>query len=290
MADYVKTTNFGAKDSLVTGDSNKLIKGSEFDTEFDALATAVATKHDSSNLATQAEAEAGTNNVALQTPLRAEQHVVNYNKEGAGFLFDAHALADPDADRIAFWDDSAGKIDWLVPGDGIDINGLNLRLTASAATTTNPCEFISGKPEIDIGALANMEGNALVGADTFLVDNGGVPFGIEVQGMGMQVQLSQTSQTLAAGDMNTIMEFNGTATLTIPLNSSTPLPEGAAIIIVVDHATQVVTITAAASVTLNSIFHPAGGSAASDTVISGGVAVLIKTATDDWYLSGDIAT
>jgi len=37
---YTITTNFGAKDSLPTGDSNKIIKGSEFTTEFNAIKSA----------------------------------------------------------------------------------------------------------------------------------------------------------------------------------------------------------------------------------------------------------
>lgn len=44
MTNYVKFTNFTVKDSLPTGDTNKVIRGSEFDTEFDAIATAVSTK------------------------------------------------------------------------------------------------------------------------------------------------------------------------------------------------------------------------------------------------------
>ena len=46
MSNYVKSTNFTAKDSLPTGDANKVVRGSEFDTEFDAIATAVGTKAD----------------------------------------------------------------------------------------------------------------------------------------------------------------------------------------------------------------------------------------------------
>ena len=46
MSNYVKSTNFTAKDSLPTGDANKVIRGSEFDTEFNALVVAVATKSD----------------------------------------------------------------------------------------------------------------------------------------------------------------------------------------------------------------------------------------------------
>ena len=46
MSNYVKSTNFTAKDSLPTGDTNKVIRGSEFDTEFDAIQTAIGTKSD----------------------------------------------------------------------------------------------------------------------------------------------------------------------------------------------------------------------------------------------------
>ena len=46
MSNYVKSTNFTAKDSLPTGDTNKVIRGSEFDTEFDAIQTATGTKAD----------------------------------------------------------------------------------------------------------------------------------------------------------------------------------------------------------------------------------------------------
>ena len=44
MTDYTKTTNFAAKDSLPSGNSGKIVKGSEIDTEFNNIATAVATK------------------------------------------------------------------------------------------------------------------------------------------------------------------------------------------------------------------------------------------------------
>ena len=46
MSNYSKTTDFEAKDSLPTGDSGKIIRGSEFETEFDAISAAIATKAD----------------------------------------------------------------------------------------------------------------------------------------------------------------------------------------------------------------------------------------------------
>jgi hypothetical protein len=46
MSNYTKTTNFAAKDSLPSGNANKIVKGTEIDTEFDNIATASATKAD----------------------------------------------------------------------------------------------------------------------------------------------------------------------------------------------------------------------------------------------------
>jgi hypothetical protein len=49
MSNYVKTTNFTAKDSLTSGDPGKVVRGSEIDTEFTNIAIAVATKSDSAS-------------------------------------------------------------------------------------------------------------------------------------------------------------------------------------------------------------------------------------------------
>lgn len=40
MSNYTKTTAFTAKDSLLTGNPAKIIKGAEFDIEFDNIQTA----------------------------------------------------------------------------------------------------------------------------------------------------------------------------------------------------------------------------------------------------------
>lgn len=46
MTDYVKSTNFASKDSLAVGNPLKIVKGTEIDTEFNNIATAVTTKAD----------------------------------------------------------------------------------------------------------------------------------------------------------------------------------------------------------------------------------------------------
>lgn len=49
MSNYVKATNFTAKDSLPSGNSGKIIKGTEIDVEFTAIASAISSKADSNS-------------------------------------------------------------------------------------------------------------------------------------------------------------------------------------------------------------------------------------------------
>ena len=49
MSNYTPTTNFAAKDSLPSGDPAKTIRGSEFSTEFNEIASSIASKANSAN-------------------------------------------------------------------------------------------------------------------------------------------------------------------------------------------------------------------------------------------------
>ena len=46
MSNYTKATNFATKDSLNTGNPSKIVKGTEIDTEFNAISSAIASKAD----------------------------------------------------------------------------------------------------------------------------------------------------------------------------------------------------------------------------------------------------
>jgi hypothetical protein len=72
MSNYTKSTNFTSKDSLPSGDALKIVKGAEFDTEFNAISTAVTTKADLASPAltgtpTAPTASAGTSNTQIAT-------------------------------------------------------------------------------------------------------------------------------------------------------------------------------------------------------------------------------
>jgi hypothetical protein len=72
MANYTKATNFTAKDGLPTGNSGKIVKGTEIDTEFTAIASAISSKADLNSPAltgtpTSPTASAGTNTTQVAT-------------------------------------------------------------------------------------------------------------------------------------------------------------------------------------------------------------------------------
>jgi hypothetical protein len=72
MADYNKATNFTAKDVLPSGNAGKIVKGTEIDIEFTAIASSIASKADINSPAltgtpTGPTASAGTSTTQLAT-------------------------------------------------------------------------------------------------------------------------------------------------------------------------------------------------------------------------------
>ena len=49
MSNYTKATNFATKDNLSSGNPLKIVKGTEINTEFDAISVAIATKADTAS-------------------------------------------------------------------------------------------------------------------------------------------------------------------------------------------------------------------------------------------------
>ena len=84
MSNYSKLTNFTAKDSLPTGDSNKIIKGTEIDSEFVAIAAAITSKANSASPVLTGTplaptASAGTNTTQVATTAFVATAVDNIN-------------------------------------------------------------------------------------------------------------------------------------------------------------------------------------------------------------------
>ena len=93
------------------------------------------------------------------------------------------------------------------------------------------------------------------------------------------------SYTLVLADANKLIEVNNASanTLGVPLNSTDAFPIGTQILVAQQGAGQT-TITPVSGVTLRS----SGGKL--KIAAQYGVATLIKRATDEWYVAGDLTT
>ena len=178
MSDYARAntggaTHFGDKDGLTTGDADKVIVGAQFDTEFNAIVTASATKYDSGNLASQAQAEAGTANTVLMTPLRVQ----NWADANGGMVGDIQALTDPGADRILFWDDGAGAVAGLAVSTGLTLSGTTLTSNDAAIVHDSLSGFVADEhvahSGVSITAGTGMTGGGTIAATRTLNVVGG---------------------------------------------------------------------------------------------------------------------
>lgn len=154
MSNYTKTTDFAAKDSLATGNANKVVSGTEIDDEFDNIASAIVTKYDNTNLASQAQAEGLTLDTVLLTPHSLNDVLV----ANAGVLSDLQAFADPLSDRLFGWDASGLAAVGFTLGTGLSFNGTAVELESGLSA---------------LSQLAKTDGNILVGNGTTWVAESG---------------------------------------------------------------------------------------------------------------------
>lgn len=125
MSDYTQITDFSVKDGLSTGDPEKLILGADFDGEFAALSTAIASKYDSDDIASEAQAEALTLDTVLITPLQ----LANVMNDNAGMVGDIQALTDPGVDTLLGWDDTASAVIGFTAGTGLGFSGTSFEMS-----------------------------------------------------------------------------------------------------------------------------------------------------------------
>lgn len=98
MSNYVKATNFTAKDSLPSGNAGKIVKGTEIDTELTAVASAISSKADINSPAftgtpTVPTATAGTNTTQAATTAFVKTAIDNLGTIGTMAAQNANAVA-----------------------------------------------------------------------------------------------------------------------------------------------------------------------------------------------------
>ena len=173
MTDYTKTTNFAAKDSLPSGNSGKIVKGSEIDTEFNNIATAVATK---ANIA----APTLTGTVTLTGVLDVTDTTDSSDATG-----DTGALRVEGGASIAkkLFVGTDLDVDGTANLDIVDIDGaVNMASTLTIATSSDSDALIVGKSgganlhvfSNDSALLMTNASSAGSGRDGFQITNGSV--------------------------------------------------------------------------------------------------------------------
>ena len=284
MSDYVRSSStfFGDKDTLASGNANKIIKGSEFDTEFNSIATAVNTKYDSAdrgaasgiapldgssevpaanlNLSSATEAATLTGSTVLSPGVFTDAANAWLTAEG-GVVGDIANLVDPNEDAFLFWDDSAGVVDYL-----------KLPATSGLAITTTNLN-------LDISGLTDYSTSTPTTADGFLMDDGGTMKRVGWNDGALLVNpVGTTTDTIGATDMNTYIRYTSASAVAVTLNTSTGKVGN--FIIIEQGGAGAVTISGTA--TLN-------GALGTDPNGQYAVIMLVQVATDTWTVFGNAA-
>ena len=138
-----------------------------------------------------------------------------------------NSLADPGADSILFWDDTGGggTMDWMTATWGLEIDNATkaVRIADVAVSTTVAIGITSGVVALDTSSLTSIEGNALVAADTFLVDDGagGTNKTMSYGASGIPTAtITGTTDTLTAAEMNHFLRYTHASGCVITLNDS----------------------------------------------------------------------
>ena len=182
MSNYTKSTDFASKDSLASGNAAKIVKGTEIDTEFNNIATAVATKADTASPTFTGTLTAGTASISALTAT-----IVGGSISGITDL----AIADggTGASTAANARTNLGTVADTA-SNGIAVrtaaNTLTARtITAGTGITITNADGVAGDPLIDnagaisvdgrTGAIVTLGAGTAVSASGTSVDFTGIP-------------------------------------------------------------------------------------------------------------------
>jgi hypothetical protein len=257
----------------------------------------------------------GNETVKVQTFIDGvQQQEVNNHQH-----FDLSGLADPGADRIAFWDDSAGQITYLSLDTGLSITGTTLSLglgssvqaydaglaalaafntngilvqtadntfagrtltgTANEITVTNG-DGVAGAPTLSLPAALTFTGKTITGGS---VTPAAAPTTTAIGYLGSPINTQNAAYTTLMTDAGKTLYHTdaGAHTWTIDSNANVAYPIGTILTFINENGGGDVTI----AITSDTLRW--GGSTGSRTLSANGVASAIKVASTVWRMTGD---
>lgn len=297
MSDYTQVTFFAPKDELATGNPSKLIKGSEVDPELSSIATAIATKFDTGDVADDATAAALVSTSTLISPAR-----LKYALENGSFALSFSgptelATAAASDDMVLIYDTSATttkkvSVTNLFSGQGFVPNSR----TITAGLGLDGTGDLSANRTFNVlaGAGLTFSGDDLVvgqgsgisvTSDAVAVDRTNLTATDATGYIDTPINTQSTNYTFALTDRGkTVYHPNGAGadTFTVPNNSSVAFPNGTVITIWNDDTSNV-TLAQDSGVSIRLAGTTAFGNR---TVGQFGLVSLLKYAENSWVASG----
>jgi hypothetical protein len=213
------------------------------------------------------------------------------------------SLTDPNADRVMFWDDSAGNVTWLTMGTGLTITGTTLDAAAGSGYTDEQAQdavgamidssltYVDATPLLQRAALTG-DVTASAGSNATTVANINYSATVTATGtpptnapgyLGCPQNTQNGTYTTVMSDAGKhIYHTSGSAhTWTIDSNANVAYPIGTILTFINENGGGNVTI----AITSDTLRW--GSSTGSRTLAANGTATAIKVASTTWRLTGD---
>ena len=201
MSNYVKVTNFATKDTLPSGDNNKVVRGTEINTEFDNIATAIATKANSADLGSIVSQDADDVTITGGSITGITDITVADGGTGRSALTDNNLLVG----------NVTSAVDFVAPG------------TSGNILTSNGTAWTSAAPAATSTGGINAE--VFTSSDTFTIPTGVTAVKVTVVGGGGGRSGTGGTSSVASGTetISTVSATGGSSGNT----SSSPVAGGA---------------------------------------------------------------
>jgi len=194
VSDYTKSTNFATKDNLSSGNPLKIVKGTEIDTEFNNIQTAIATKADSTS-------PTFTGTVTIPTLAVTGTSTLT----GVATLTAQPILSSLTASKPVFTDASKGLVSTGTLGADQGGTGVanNAAMTVTGSGNFAYTRTLTGTTNVTLPTTGTLA--TLAGTETFTNKTltspviGGTPTGVGVL----------TSGTVVASTSGTSIDFTG---------------------------------------------------------------------------------
>lgn len=280
MSNYTLTTAFLAKDSLISGNPLKLVKGADFQTEFTNVQTAVATKVDGAG-------------VYFPDGNAAQPSVGFTNNAGTGMFNTAGALgvATGNTQRLSI--SANGNVVVATPASGtaLAVNGLanNNALSIFGSATSGQsfgASIGAGTTSADYAFNVSNQASTI---QMFRCRGDGVVLAVDDGGAFQTVGWRDIPVNAQGGNYTCVLADRGKfilssgagSTITIPANASVAYPVGTVLTFINVNAA-----SCSIAITTDTLQIAGTSTTGTRTLANAGVATAIKWTSTGWFISG----